>query len=216
MTGPLDQQGRAGRRPRWLTLFTVLFLLLGGRFFVTSLSDLHRLATGGADVLPLDGSLDAQQEVLLRAQVLLGNALSAERPAALACHALARLGLGLLYLFAVAAVFSGDRRGGRVSRLAGWVGLAVSAGNVLFLMLVVRGLLPRLLPALATAFAKDAARAGRPALDTATAAMQSRFFLLDVPLFITGIGVLWSLLLIAYFGGRSVRLFYNQTQTDHD
>jgi hypothetical protein len=216
MTGPLDQQGRAGRRPRWLTLFTVLLLLLGGRFFVTSLSDLHRLASSKADVLPLDGSLDAQQEVLLRAQILLGNALSADRPVALAFHALARLGLGLLYLFAVAALFSGDRRGRQVSLWAGWAGLAVSVGNVLFLMLVVRGLLPRLLPTLAAAFAQDAARAGRPALDAATATVQSRFFLLDVPLFITGAGVLWSLLLIAYFGGRSLRLFYNQTQADHD
>lgn len=216
MTGVADPQARAGRRPRWLTLFAILLLLLGGRFFVGGLSDLHRLVTGKDEVLALDGTLDLQQEVLLRAQVLLGNALSRERPAALGFHALARLGLGLLYLFAVATLFSGDKRGRQASLWAGWTGLAVSAGNLVFLMLVVRGILPRLLPALAEAFAQDAAQAGRPPLDASTTAVQSRLFLLDVPLFITGIGVLWSLLLIAYFRSRSVRLFYNQSQTDHD
>jgi hypothetical protein len=216
MTGVADKQGRAGRRPRWMTMFAVLLLLLGGRFFITGLSDLHRLATGKDEVLALDGSLDGQQELLLRAQIMLGNALSHDRPAAMAFHALARLGLGLLYLFAVATLFSGDKRGRQVSLLAGWSGLLVSVGNVLFLMLVVRGVLPRLLPTLVEAFAEDAARAGRPPLDAGAAAVQSRLFLLDVPLFITGIGVLWSLLLIAYFRSRSVRLFYNQTQADHD
>jgi hypothetical protein len=216
MTGVADQQGAAGRRPRWLTLFAVLLLLLGGRFFVTGLSDLHRLATGTTEVLPLDGSLDVQQELLLRAQVMLGNALRQDRPAAMTFHALARMGLGLLYLFAVAALFSGDKRGQRASLWAGWTGLAVSAWNLFFLMLVVRGVLPRLEPALAEAFAKDAAQAGRPPLDVGAAAEQSRLFLLDVPMFITGIGVLWSLLLIAYFRSRSVRLFYNQIRADHD
>jgi hypothetical protein len=200
-----------------MTLFAVLLLLLGGRFVVTSLSDLHHLVTGKADRLSLDGSFDAQQELLMRAQVVLGNALCRERPAALTIHALARLGLGLVYLFAVAALFSGDRRGRQVSQLAGWVGIAVSMGNALFLTLVVRGLLPQLLPVLVEAFAQDATRAGRPLLDADSVATQSRLFLLDVPLVVTGMGVLWSLLLIAYFGGRSVRLFYNQTQrADHD
>jgi len=96
-----------------MTSLTVLMLLLGGRFLVTSASDLYRVATGKAEVLSLDGSLNAQQEVVLREQVVLGNALSRHRPVSLSIHAVARLGLGLLYLFAVAAIFSGDRRGRR-------------------------------------------------------------------------------------------------------
>jgi hypothetical protein len=65
-------------------------------------------------------------------------------------------------------------------------------------------------------YAQDAARAGRAVLDAGTVAAQARLFLVDVPLVVTGMGVLWSLLLIAYFRGRRVRLFYNQPrQADH-
>jgi hypothetical protein len=200
-----------------MTLFAVLLLLLGGRFLVTSLSDLHRLVTGKTEVLRLDGSLDVQQEVLLRAQVVFANALGRDHPAALAVSAVARFGLGLLYLFAVAALFAGDARGRQASLLAGWAGIAVSLGNALLLTTVVRGMLPALLPGLAEAFAQDAARAGRPLLDAGAVAAQAKLFLVDVPLAVTGMGVLWSLLVIAYFRGRSVRLFYNQAKrADHD
>jgi hypothetical protein len=211
-----DSDERRRPRPPWMTFFAVMLLLLGGRFLITSLSDLHHLASGRDEVLTLDGSLDAQRELLLRAQVVLANTLCRERPAALAISALARLGLGLVYLFAVAALFSGDARGRRVSVFAGWFGLAVSASNALFLAWVVRGLLPRILPVLAEATAQDAARAGRPPLTADVLALQTRLFLHDAPQLVAGMGVLWSLLLITYFRGRSVRLFYNQGQADHD
>ena len=204
------------RRPRWMTLLTLLMLLLGGRMFVTGVSDLSRILTAQPEVLGLDGSLDAQQEALLRGQVVLANALSRFRPATLAVHAVARLGLGLVYLFAVAALFSGDARGRRVSVLAGWAGIVVSAGNGLFLVLVVRRMLPWLEPMLADALARDATRAGRPLLDADAVALQARLFLIEVPLAVTAMGVLFSFILIAYFGGRRVRLFYNHPrQADH-
>lgn len=52
MSGRNEQNGpgRSRRRPRLMTLFTVLMLLMGGRVFVTSASDLYRLATGKAEV----------------------------------------------------------------------------------------------------------------------------------------------------------------------
>jgi hypothetical protein len=215
--GAGDERGAARRRPRWMTLFAVVMLLLGGRMLLTSLSDLHRVVTHKPEVLQLDGSLDAQQEVLLRAQVVLSNALYQHRPVTLTLHALARLVLGLVYLFAVAALFSGDRRGRQVSLLAGWVGVAVCVANALFVGVVVRGMLPWLLPMLSAGFAQDAARAGRPPLDADAVELQSNLFLHEVPMVITALGVLWSLLLIAYFSGRSVRLFYNQRDwVNHD
>jgi hypothetical protein len=205
----LFAEGRP-RRPRRMTLLTVLMLLAGGRMFFSSVTDLRRLVTGLPEVLSLDGNLDAQQEALLRSQVVLANALSRYRPAVLFAHSLARLGLGLVYLFAVAAVFSRDPRGRRASILAGWVGIAVSAANALFLVLVVRSSLPWILPELSQAFAQDAARAGRPVLALELVAEQSRLFLLDVPLMISALGVVFSLILLAYFGGRRARMFYNQ------
>jgi Na+-transporting methylmalonyl-CoA/oxaloacetate decarboxylase gamma subunit len=47
-------------------------------------------------------------------------------------------------------------------------------------------------------------------------ALQARLFLVDVPLVVTGLGMVFSLLLLAYFRGRRMRLFYNQPrQADH-
>jgi len=203
-------------RPRWMTFFTVLLLLLGGRMFLGSVTDLHRVVSGRPEILNLEGKLDAQQEALLRGQIVLANALSHYRPVALSAHALVRLGLGLIYLFAVAAVFSGDRRGRRICRLAGWAGLVASVINALFVVLVVRPMVPWLQPTLADALAQDAARAGRAAPMAEALAEQAHLFLVDVPLAVTGMGVVFSLLLLAYFGGRRARLFYNQPrQADH-
>jgi hypothetical protein len=204
------------RRPRWLTFLTVLMLLAGGRLFFSSVTDLHRLFSGKPEILSLDLRLDPQQEALLRGQIVLANALSRYRPGVLAVHAVARLGLGLIYLFAVAAVFSGDARGRRAGLLATWAGIAVCLGNAVFVLLVVRQMLPWLMPTLGEAFAQDAARAGR-ALPTAEAVTeQAQLFLVDVPLVVTGMGMVFSLLLFAYFRGRRMRLFYNQPrQADH-
>ncbi len=192
-----------------MTLLTLLMLLGGGRLLITSLGDLHRLFTQRPVVLTLDGSLEAQQEAYLRAQVVLDNALSHHRPISLAVYSVARLALGLLYLFAVAAIFSGDARGRRVAILAGWGGILLSGASALFLMLVVRGVLPWLEPMLVAAYAEDAVRTGRAAVALAAVGEQARVFILHVPLLVSGVGALWSLLLIAYFRGRRVRLFYN-------
>ena len=204
------------RRPRWLTFLTVLMLLVGGRMFFSSVTDLRRLISGAPEILRLDGGLDAQQEALLRGQVVLANALSRHRPISLAVHAVARLALGLLYLFAVAAVFSGDARGRRVGILAAWSGLLVCVGNAMLLTLVVRQMLPWLIPLLGAAFAEDAARAGREVPGADVVALQARLFLVDVPMVVTGLGMAFSLLLLLYFRGRRMRLFYNQPrQADH-
>jgi hypothetical protein len=204
------------RRPRWMTFFIVLMLLLGGRMFIGSVTDLHRLASGKPEVLNLEGNLDAQQEALLRGQTVLANALSQYQPVVLWFHALGRLGLGLIYLFAVAAAFSGDARGRRACLLAGCSGIVMCVGNAAFLLLVVRRMLPWLLPTLAEAFAQDAARAGRAVPVAEAVAYQARLFLVDVPLVMTGMGVAFSLLMLVYFSGRRVRLFYNQPkQADH-
>jgi hypothetical protein len=197
------------RRPRWLTFLTVLMLLVGGRMFFSSVTDLHRLINGQPEILTLDGGLDPQQEALLRGQIVLINALSKHRPVSLAIHAVARLVLGLVYLFAVAAVFSSDPRGRRAGILAAWAGMVVSAGNAVFLLWVVGRMVPWLLPILGTAYAEDAVRAGRSVPGADVVALQARLFLVDVPMVVTGMGVAFSLLLLLYFRGRRMRLFYN-------
>jgi hypothetical protein len=211
-----DVPGVRRRRPRWLTLFTVLMLLVGGRMFFSSVTDLQRLISGKPELLNFDGGFDAQQEALLRGQIVLANALSRYRPAVLSAHAVARLGLGLIYLFAVAAVFSGDARARRAALMAAWTGIVVCVGNAVFVLMVVRRMLPWLLPTLGEAFAQDAARAGRALPSAEVVAQQAQLFLVDVPLVVTGMGMVFGLVLLLYFRGRTMRLFYNQPrQADH-
>jgi len=204
------------RRPRWLTFLTVLMLLVGGGMLHSSVTDLHRLLSGKPAVLYLDGGFDPLIEAQLRGQVVLANALSQHRPTTLAVHAVARLALGLILLFAVAAIFSGDARGRRAAMLAAWASLVVYVGNALFLIGVVRRMLPWLLPMLVDAIAQDSARVGREAMAADAVALQARILLVDFPVLGSGMGMVFGLLLLLYFRGRRMRLFYNQPrQADH-
>lgn len=220
MTGGPDQPARPdrrsfdlsrGKRPRWMTFFTILMFLLGARLFLGSIDDLYRLATGKPEVLSLDGSRDPQQDALLRAQVVLDNQLFRHRPSIMALHTAVRLVVGLVYLFAVAAVMSRDARGRRACLAAGWMGLVAAAGNVMFIVLWVRRALPWILPALAQALAEDAVRLGRPVPAAALVAEEARLFLVDGPVALCVMGMVLSVALLAYFAGRRMRWFYEQS-----
>lgn len=203
------------RRPRLLLFFTVLLLIGGGNLFFGSLFDLHRVLTGKPDVLRFDGSGE-QKEILLRAQVTLGNVLAQTKPVVYALHAVMELGLALIYLFAVAAIFSNDSRGRRVGLWAAWAGFAACLGHAAFLLGVVRRIQPWFVPMLASHYAEDAARVGRASPSLDGVAEQARLFLVDAPLLATAMGMVFSLLLLAYFAGRRMRLFYNQPRRTED
>jgi len=203
------------KRPRWLTFFTVLMFLTGARLFLGSLDDLYRLVTRKPEVLNLESNRDPQQVAVLRAQVVFDNELSRSRPGVLALQAVVRLVLGLVYLLAVAAVLAKDVRGRRVCLVAGWLGLAASAGDAIFLSLWVSKSLPGLLPRLAEAFAQDAVRFGRPEPTGELVAEQARLFLVDGPLAMCGMGMVLNLVVLAYFAGRRMRGFYEQLGQVH-
>jgi hypothetical protein len=194
-----------------MTFFTTLMFLLGARMLLGSMDDLHRLVTGKPELLNLDGGRDALQEALLRSQVVLDNELARHRPGVMAAHAAARLILGLAYLFAVAAVVSKDRRGRRACLLAGWMGLGAAVGNAAFVMLWVGRSLTWVLPRLVEALAEDAVRFGRPVPTAEGVAEQARLFLIDGPVALCGMGMVLSLVLLAYFAGRRMRGFYEQS-----
>jgi hypothetical protein len=205
-----------GGRPRWLLFFTVLLLIAGGNLFFGSLFDLHRVLTGKPEVLHFDGSFNEQKETLLRAQVVLGNVLAQTKPVLYSLHAVMELALALIYLFAVAAIFSNDPRGRRVGLLAAWAGFVTCVGHAGFLLGVVQRIQPWFVPMLATSYAQDATRAGRALPAPDVVAEQARLFLVDAPLLATAMGMVFSLLLLAYFAGRRMRLFYNQPRRVDD
>lgn len=204
------------RRPRWLLFFSIVLLIAGGNLFFGSLFDLHRVLSGKPEVLRFDGGFGEQKETLLRAQVALGNVLSQTKPVTYSLHAVMELALALTYLFVVAAVFANDPRGRRAGILAAWAGLAACIGHAAFLLGVVRRIQPWFVPMLASYYAEDAARAGRPAPALDVVAERARLYLVEAPVFATAMGMVFSLLLLAYFAGRRMRLFYNQPRRGED
>ena len=212
-----EESRQPRRRPRWVTVLAVLMLLAGARLFLGSLTDLRRLVTGRSMAeLRLDGVVDAEQEVLIRGQLALDEAVDRAHPVAARVQAAARLALGLVFLFAVAAVFSDDPRARSASVLAAWIGMALHAGSGLFVLTAVRGRVADLLPALQQVAAQAHARAGDTPSASADLAQLASTLVIQVPLLSAALGVLFSVLLLVTFGGRRGRLFYNDgVKADH-
>jgi hypothetical protein len=191
-------------------------LLAGARLFFGSLTDLRRLATGRSMAeVRLDGLANAEQEVLVRGQLALDEAVDRAHPVAAWVQVVVRLALALVFLFAVAAVFSSDPRARRVSVLAGWAGLALHLGSGAFLLVVVRQGVADAVPVLQQIAAKAHAGTGNAPPTTAELAQLASTLMVQVPLLAASLGVLFSVLLLVTFGGRRGRLFYNDGVEAH-
>jgi hypothetical protein len=99
--------------------------------------------------------------------------------------------------------------------LAGWIGLVGWLGNAMFIVLWVRKALPWVLPKLAQALAEDAVRMGRAIPTAEVVTEQARLFLIAGPVAVCGLGMVFSLVLLAYFAGRRMRGFYEQSGQAH-
>jgi hypothetical protein len=213
MTEAGGRSFEAGRqRPRWMTFITVLMFLVGANSFVESLDDLHRLASGKRrNLTSLDDLTNPQSDAILRGQVTLDNELFRDHPKVMAVQRSGRAILGLTYLFAVAAVVTRDRRGRRACMLANWFGLAWSVANAAFLLFWVRRILPSILPTMMQTLADDALRLGRPSAPAEVLTTQ----LVYGQVAFCGLGMVLSLVLLAYFAGRRMRWFYEQSGQVH-
>jgi hypothetical protein len=205
------------RRPRWVTVLAVLMLLAGARLFLGSLTDLHRMVTGRSMAeVHLDGLADADQEVLIRGQLALDEAVDRAHPVAAWVQAAARLALALVFLFAVAAVFSDDPRARLASVLAAWAGMALHVSSGVFVLAVVRGGMADVVPVLQQVAAKAHARTGDAPSAPVDLAQLASTLVIQVPLLSAALGVLFCVLLLVTFGGRRGRLFYNDgVKADH-
>jgi hypothetical protein len=205
------------RRPRWATVLAVLMLLAGARLFLGSLTDLRRLATGRSMAeVSLDGLADANQEVLIRGQIALDEAVDRAHPAAAWVQDVTRFALALVFLFAVAAVFSDDPRARRASVVAAWSGLVLHVASGVFVLTVVRSGVTDALPVLQQVAARAHARTGDAPPSPADLAQLASTLVVQVPLLTASLGVLFSILLLVTFGGRRGRLFYNGgVKADH-
>lgn len=195
-----------------MTFVTVLMFLVGANAFMESLDDLHRLATGKRRSLTsLDDLTNPQSDAILRGQVALDNELFRDHPKVMAVQRGFRALLGLTYLFAVASVVTRDRRGRRACMLANWFGLVWSVANAAFLMLWVRRIFPLVWPRMVQILGEDAIRLGRPIPPSDVLTTQ----LVYGPVAFCGLGMVLSLVLLAYFAGRRMRWFYEQSGQVH-
>jgi len=139
----------------------------------------------------------------------LDEAVARLHPTAAAIQAVGRFVLALVLLFAVAAVYSDDRRARLASMLAGWVGTAFYLGSGVFVLLVVRHRVGQVLPELQKVASKAYGRVGDPVPPMEALVQLATTLMVQVPLMAAGLGVLFSMVLVSTFGGQRGRSFYS-------
>lgn len=181
-------------RPTWVVVLALLMLMFGGRFVVMGAS---QLSTGSVEPA-LDDATAAQLPPERR---VFGEAMaraSHTYPSAVQANAVAKLALGALLLFAVAAVFSSDGRARRATLIAAWAGIVFQLGDGLFLFLVSRHELAAIAP---TLLAGSPGSGGQP-MNLPPSVLMIVMMVLGLP------GILFSLVLLRFFGGPRGRTFF--------
>ena len=172
-----------------------------------------------------------EEEAMTRELIAVNTAIVARHASAIRGRAAASTVLALLMLYSAAAALSRDRYGRRATLLAAWLGIAYQLGGLPVVIPIAQDyaatsapILARMiasdLPALATADAGAPADRGRrrrggapaaapepPPRPEAVAGFMHTAFL-AVPIVTAILGILGSLLLITYFGGRRGRALY--------
>jgi hypothetical protein len=190
--GPLGRR-RPAPRPRWVVVLALAMLAFGGHLLTVGVSTLPAHARPAAS----DATPDLQG---IAAMV---SAIAEAHPVAVRVNALSKVLLGLLLLYAVAAVFASDPRARAATLLAGWVGIGYHVGDALFRFLVVRPGVVEAAPLLASLVTSQ-----RPAGSTPLSG-QDMVSLHDLVIVGTGLaGVAFCVLLLAFFGGRRGRGFF--------
>jgi hypothetical protein len=185
-------------------------LLVGARLFLGSLSDFRQLMTGRSMAdLPLEGLNDANREVLVRGQIALDELVTRLHPTAAAVQAGGRFLLALVMLFAVAAVYSDDRRARLASVLAGWVGTVFHVTSGAFVLVVVRSGVAHALPDLQRVAEKAYGRVGDPIPPAEALGQLASTLMVQVPVMSSGLGLVFSMVLVSTFGGQRGRSFYS-------
>jgi hypothetical protein len=183
-------------RPRWVVVLALAMMVFGGHLLTSGFTILRGLGPQPAAAGASGDSPTLDDVRAVRA------AFAQAHPTAVRINAYSKLALALLLLYAVAAVFSSDRRARTAAVVAAWVGIGYHLGDALFLFLVVRKGVVAAAPMLATWAANQTP--GKPVPSVAQLVS-----LTDLLIVVTGVvGVGFSVLLLAYFGGTRGRLFF--------
>ena len=198
--------GVPAHRPSWFVVLSALMLAYGGMLLVWGLTALRDPQSTGR--LPIAEALPPAEETFLEQLAALNKDVVSTHLRAIRVRAGSAVALSLFMLYAAAAALSRDRNGRSAALGAAWLGIAYQLGT-----------LPLAIP-----MARDYARASAPLLaqivkaqqDTGTpidatpesVASMLQSVLVGLPVVMAVVGVLGSLLLIRYFGGRRGRALY--------
>lgn len=201
------------RRPTWVVVLAMAMMAFGGHLLTGGLSILRGLGASEVTMPAAVPSGDAAAEasaVASRDLAAVARSAGREHPWAVRGIAAAKVSLGLLLLFAVAAVLTWDPRGRMAVLIAAWAGIAYHIGDALFLFLVVRKGVVAAAPQLASLAAAN----GETLSPEAMASLADTAMLI-VTLVTTAVGMAFSVVLLTYFGGRRGRALYGFGQPPH-
>jgi hypothetical protein len=198
-------------RPTWVTILGAMMLLASGSSLVSGLLKVSDpgvvlpVKTGergsAQDTATLPG-LDSELRVKLAAAQ--AATLRGHRTA-VRIEALVEVALALFSLYATAAVMAGDRHGRRLSLLTAGLVIAYLIGCLPLYLSLMRDYADHASGLLATALQSAGRGTDLPAAELAQAV---RSAMIGQPIMVSVVGVVWALVLIAFFGGRRGRRLY--------
>jgi hypothetical protein len=206
---PPDAPGAGGpRRPRspdhrplWLLILASLTLVYGGVLLISSLETWRdpRASTHA----PETRTLSPAEDEIARALADVNTHVVSAHLRTIRGNAAASLPVALLMLFAAAATLSRDRRGRAIVLGAAWTGIAYQLGTLWLTLPVVRDYAREAAPLLARLAALQGSAQDPNASPEAVAKI-----VVALPVFVTAVAVMGSLVLIRFFGGRRGRVLY--------
>jgi hypothetical protein len=188
-------------RPGWLVMLSSLTLVYGGLLLVSSLTALRD--PQGAARIPVTQPLTPPQEALAKQLAEINTRVVLAHVGAIRASAAGSLVLALLMLYTAASTLSRDRHGRTVALTAAWVGIVYQLGSLFIAIPIARDYARLGAALLAQLVTLQQGAAG----DVATPESVSKL-LLGVPVLMTVAGMLSSLVLLRFFGGRRGRVLY--------
>jgi hypothetical protein len=199
-----QKKRRPEGRPTWVVVLALAMLVFGGRLLISGIVQM----SGSGLERPNEEAASAHTISDVRAVNDHVERAYREHPLAVRLNAGSKVAMGLLMLFAVAAVFSADARARKAAMLAGWAGIGFQVADVLFKLLILRKGMVAAAPVLVNLVARQSGAARAP---TASAVISA----LDIFIISLGVlGVLFSVLLLTFFGGRRGRSFFGVGTAD--
>jgi hypothetical protein len=193
------------QRPTWMTVMASAMLLYGGLTLVGALFTLRDPKAVAVMAIEDLARSSAQPEIAQRLDAV-NEAILAQHRRAIRAGALISIGVGLLTLYAVAAILSRDRNGRLLALCTGWVGIAYQLGSLPFGVTMARQAAREGAPLLARVLVESGKQA--PGTTAEQLAGKLHTAIVAPPVVAALLGAGWCLMMLVYFGGSRGRAVY--------